>query len=281
MQLTEPQEVLPGMPFQTFHNLEELEKIKNEFKKEIAENISLDKEGIIIKADSLGSLEALLLLLRQENIKVEKAGIGKITKSDMISAQANLEANPLHAIILGFNTEEDEEAKSLSAGKIKILKDEVIYKLIENLRKFQEEKRKEIEREKLMSLASICKLKILPQYVFHNSNPAIFGVLVEAGNARQGIQLIDENGEEVGKIKAVQSEGKTIEKARAGEEVAISIPGIAFDRRLKDIEYLYSDIGEKQFRDFKDNKSFLSSDEISVLQKIAQIKRAEKVTWGV
>lgn len=281
IQLTEQQEILPGMPFQTFQNLEELEKIKKEFKKEIAENIHLDKEGIIAKADSLGSLEALLLLLRQENIKIRKAGIGRITKSDIISAQANLETNPLHAIILGFNTEEDEEAKEILNKKIKILKDEVIYKLIENLQKFQEEKRREIEREKLMSLAVICKLKILPQYVFHNSNPAIFGVLVEAGTAKQGIQLIDEKGEEIGKIKVVQSEGKTIEEAKTGQEVAISIPGIAFDRRLKEIEYLCSDIGEKQFRDFKDNKSLLSAEEISVLQKIAQIKRAKKPTWGV
>ena len=283
MQLTESINVLPGMPFQTFSDIEETKK---EFRKEISENIKLDKEGIIVKADSLGSLEALLLLLRQENIKISRAGIGSITKSDIISAQANLQSSPLNAILLGFNVDEDEEAKEFlktnnSVKDIKILKEEVVYKLIENLQDFQDKKTKEIEKQKLDSLTRICKLKILPQFVFHNSNPAIFGVGVEGGSIKQGIELIDENREKIGKIKAIQSEGKSVEQAKTGEEVATSVPGIAFDRHLKNSQFLYSDLNEYQFREFKKNKSLLSSDEISVLQEIARIKRAEKPTWGV
>jgi len=276
LQLIEQQNILSGMPFQTFKDEKEIQSLS----KEITEEIKTDKEGIIVKADSLGSLEALLILLRQENIKIRKIGIGSISKSDIISAQTNLETSPLNAVILGFNVEEDEEAKSLSAN-IKILKDDVIYKLIENLEKFREEKNKEIRREKLMKLATICKLKILPQFVFHNTNPAIFGVVVEGGTLKQRISLMDNNGEEIAKIKAVQSEGKTVEQAKTGEETAISLPGITFDRQLKDTEYLYSNINETQFREFKANKDLLSQEEISVLQEIAQIKRKQKPTWGV
>jgi len=276
LQLTEQEDVLSGMPFQTFKSEEELSQLS----KEITEGIKTDKEGIIIKADSLGSLEALMLLLRQENIKIGKAGIGNITKSDVIAAQTNLETNKLDAIIVGFNVQEDEEAREISKN-IKILKDDVIYKLIENLQKFREDKQKEIHRQKLMSLATICKLKVLPQFVFHNSNPAIFGVAVEGGSLKSGISLIDQNGEDVARIKAVQCEGKTVESAKQGEEVAISLPGITFDRQLKDTEYLYSNISEVQFRQFKEHKELLSREEISVLQEIAQIKRKEKPTWGV
>ncbi len=276
LQLTTQEEVLSGMPFQTFKTEAEIKDLA----KEVTENIKLDKEGIIVKADSLGSLEALLLLLRQESIKTSKVGIGSITKSDITTAQTNIETEPLNAIVLGFNVEEDEEAKQLSSN-IKILKDDVIYKLIENLQKFREEKTKEIKRQKLLKLATICKLKILSQYVFHNANPAIFGVKVEGGTLKQGIELINENNGEVAKIKALQSEGKSIEQAKKGEEIAISLPGITFDRQLKDIEYLFSNISEAQFREFKANKYLLSSEEISVLQEIAQIKRKEKPTWGV
>jgi translation initiation factor 5B len=279
MQLTTSEEILSGMPFQTFKNQQEIEKLS----KEVRDRIRLDKQGIIVKADSLGSLEALLLLLRQENIKVSKAGIGSINKSDIISAQANLEKNPINAIVVGFNTYLDQEAKEFSKNikQIKILEDDVIYKLIENLQEFQEQKQKQIEKEKLMSLASICKLKILHQHVFRNSSPAIFGVSVQGGTLKKRIKIINERDEEIGKIKTLQSKGSTLDKAEPGEEVAISIPNTNFERKIKDSSILYSDISERQFRQFKDNKELLSPKEISVLQEIAQIKRTEKPTWGI
>ncbi|MDP3026714.1 MAG: hypothetical protein Q8N63_03325, partial [Nanoarchaeota archaeon] len=279
MQLIEQEDVLSGMPFQTFKSESEIQDLS----KEVTENIKLDKQGIIIKADSLGSLEALILLLNQENIKVSKVGIGNITKADFISAQANFETEPLNAIIVGFNVEEDEEAKEIAktCGNIKVLKEEVIYRLIERLQEFRKETENEIKKEKLMNLASLCKLKILPQFVFHNSHPAIFGVKVEGGIARHGIELINLDGEEIGKIKALQSDGKGVEEAKKEQEIAISLPGITFDRQLKDVEFLYSNMGEAQYREFKANKSLLSQEEIKVLQEIAQIKRKKKVTWGV
>ena len=277
MQITEKAEILPGMPFIIFDdNLEEIEK---EFKKDLRE-IETDKEGIIIKAESLGSLEALLFLLRQNNIKVFKAGIGNITKQDIITAKASLKEDPLNAVILGFNVDIEDEAKGLEK-EIKVIKGEVIYELIEKLTKWQEEKRKEIEKEKLMGLGSIFKLEILHQYVFRNSKPAIFGVKVLAGKLKSNIGLFDENNEEKGKIKTIQSENKSVEEANEGQEVAISIPQANFERQLKNSKFLYPNITETQFRKFKENKNLLSSEEIAILKEIAEIKRKDNVTWGI
>ena len=61
----------------------------------------------------------------------------------------------------------------------------------------------------------------------------------------------------------------------------MSLPGIIFDRLLADIDYLYSDLSENQFRKFKENKELLRQDEIQTLQKIAEIKRKTNITWGV
>jgi len=58
MQLISSEAILPGMPFTIFKN--NLNEIKKEFKKEIGENIQTDEKGIVIKTDSLGSLEALI-----------------------------------------------------------------------------------------------------------------------------------------------------------------------------------------------------------------------------
>ncbi|MDD5699994.1 MAG: translation initiation factor IF-2 [Candidatus Nanoarchaeia archaeon] len=278
LQLIEKEEILPGMPFVEFTG--DRQEIEQMFKKEISENIKTDKNGIIAKADSLGSLEALLVLLRQSNIPVLKAGIGKINKADIISAKANLEINELDAAIAGFNVSIDEDAKSLINNKIKILTDDVVYKLIENLAEFREEKRKEMEKSRMMALAALCKIKILPQYIFRNTNPAIFGIKIEAGKLTQGLTLIDNHGERAGRIKNIQSENKSVEEATENMEVAVSIPGTNFERKLKDKEFLYSDISESQFRNFKKNKDLLSSGEISALQEIASIKRQANSEWG-
>ena len=280
MQLINSEGILPGMPFTIFKD--NLEEISKEFKKDIGEKLKTDKKGIIIKADSLGSLEALITLLKQDRIPIISSGIGKINKKDLISAETNFREDPLNAIILGFNVEEDDEVKGLiKESKIKVLKNEVIYRLIEDLIEFQKEKENEIKREKLTKLTSVCKLKILPQYVFRNSNPAVFGVLVESGKLRPGTKLIDDEGKEIAKVKNIQEQNKSVKEATKGSEIAISLPGIMFDRVLAETNNLYSNLSEKQFKQFKDNKDLLTTDEIQALQKIAQIKRKEKPTWGV
>ena len=280
MQFSYSSNILSGMPFLSYKG--DKEKVKEIFKKELTENIKTDKIGIIAKADSLGSLEALLVLLKQSNIPVLKAGIGEINKTDFASAKANLEIDKLDAIIVGFNVSANEDARELLKGNksIKILTDEVIYKLIDNVSEFREAKKREIEKIKLMSLASLCKLRILPQYVFRNTKPAIFGVRVEAGKLIPEINMIDKEREKIGRIKKIQSENHAIDEAGEGMEVAISIPGVNFERQLKDKEFMYSDISESQFKNFKKNRDLLSQSEIKLLGEIADIKRKDYAEWG-
>lgn len=278
IQLVSKENILPGMPFVIYKDNKE--EIEQKFKKEISENIKTDKHGIIAKADSLGSLEALLVLLKQQNISVVKAGIGNISKTDIISAKANLEINELDAAIVGFNVSVDEDVGAIK-GKIKILTDDVIYKLIENIVEFRESKRKEIEKQRLMGLTTLCKLKILPQYVFRNTKPAIFGVRIEAGKLISNLNLINDNVEKIGRVKNIQSENKSVPEAKENMEVAISIPGVNFERQLKHKEFLYSNISSSQFKNFKKNKDLLSSNEIKLLQEIAEIQRKIKADWGM
>ena len=265
--LTNREDVLPGMPFQKLNNnLEELKKI---FKKEISGAMQLDKNGIIVKAESLGSLDALMSLLRLGNIKIVKAGIGPIGKSDITSAKANLDIDPLDSAVLGFNVSFEED---LDFGKVKVLTGDVVYKLIEDLQMWRKKRHEEIEKARLMELATICKLEILPQYIFRNSNPAIFGVKVAGGKVRVGLPLIDDKGEEVARVKGLQHDKESVNDANDGQELAMSLPGVNFERRLKEIKYLYSDISAKQFKEFKKNKDLLSSIELRILDEIARVK---------
>ncbi len=101
----ELENVVAGMPLRSC-SANEVEKVKKEIKKEIKEVIiETDLQGIVIKADSLGSLEALIKLLKEKNITVKKASIGNISKKDISDASINYEKDPLHSVILGFNVD--------------------------------------------------------------------------------------------------------------------------------------------------------------------------------
>jgi len=279
MQLTEKEGILPGMPFEVYKD--NLDEIKERFRQQISEAIQTDNQGVIAKADSLGSLEALLTLLKQNHIPVVKASIGNINKTDIISAKANMEINEVDAVAVGFNVDLDPEAKALAKeNNIKTITDDVIYKLIENLQDWREQKRKEIEKKRLMGLAPLCKITVLHDYVFRNTKPAIFGVRVEGGKLKQGLNMISQDGEKIGKIKNIQSENKAVSEVEPGKEVAVSVPNINFERQMKDIQTLYTNIGESQFRNLKKNKDLLSSDEVKILQEIAEIKRKQNPEWG-
>jgi translation initiation factor 5B len=279
LQIISKEEILPGMPIQVISEDNPLEKIQEEFSKEISEEIQTEGYGIIAKADSLGSLQALLTLLKQANIPVLKAGIGPITKKDVYSCSAIQEEDD--KIIIGFNVQPLDEIQDLDEIKsIKIITNEIVYKLLEDLEKYKDEKRQEIERKKLSELPTIAKLKVL-DFCFRNTSPAVFGVKVEAGKLKAHERFINRDDKKIGQIKEIQHEKKSVNEIESGKEVAVSMPGVNFSRQLEVGEFLYTNLAESQFRKFKEHKNLLSSEEKSILQEIAQIKRRENVTWGI
>ena len=266
--------LVPGMPFVVLKEKEDIEKIKQEIQKEVSSSIKTDKEGIIAKADSLGSLEALLLLLRKAGFKIAKASIGNINQSDVSHAKS---FSDLNKIIVGFNIQNESKPDS----EVKIIQHEVVYHIIEDLQKYTKEKALEIERKKLLNLTWPVKIKLLKNCCFRQSKPAVFGVRVEAGILRPNVLLINENNEEIDKVKNIQAENKGISQAIQGQEVAISLPSVTYGRQIKEDDILYSSLNEQEFLKLKENKKYLNSDEISLLQEIAEIKRKTKATWGI
>lgn len=275
LQINEKDEILPGMPFQIINN--NFEEIKNNLMDDISNTIVTDDCGIYVKADSLGSLEALLVLLKQKNIKVVNASIGPINKKDVYFANSLEETE---RIILGFNVEMGEIEDLPEYKNVKILTNPVVYKLIEDFEFWKETKEKEIERRKLDELPTICKFTIL-DFVFRNSNPAVFGVVVDGGTLVKSLNFINSNDEKISSIKEIQFDKKTVQEATRGQEVAISMPGVNFERQLKVGESLFTNLGESHYRKFKEYKDLLTSDEKIVLKEIAEIKRRTQPTWGI
>jgi len=249
------------------------EEAKKEVQKEVEEVlIETDKSGIIVKADSLGSLEGLINLLKQNNIKIKKASIGEITKDDLVKAESD--KDELNQVVLGFNV---KQVKS----EIKVITSDVIYNLLDELNKFREYKKKEIEARALGSIVKPFKIKILLGYVFRQSNPAVVGVEVLGGTLKKGILLMKDNGLSLVEVKEIQNEGKSVSQAEAGKQVAVALQGVIVGRQIHEGEVLYSDISEENFRKLKKMKSFLKQDEVECLKEIVEIKRKNNSLWGV
>ena len=158
----------------------------------------------------------------------------------------------------------------------------VIYKLIEDFEKWQEEERKAQEAKKLDVLIKPCRLKMLGKgYIFRQNNPAVFGVEILQGELKSGTPLMKPDGTVLKQVKSIQFEQETIEKAEKGKQVAISVPGITIGRQLGEEELLISDIPEEDFKKLKELKQYLSKEEIELLKEIAEIKRKQNPVWGV
>src|SRR3989344_694676 len=275
MQIPSDQEILPGMPVIGTDSEKEVEEAKKELKKEVEEAIKLDKEGLVLKADSLGSLEALLFQLKKEGHHVSRAGVGNISKADLAHATS---MQPIDQVILGFNVALEEKEMQYQE-KVKVLLSPIIYKLMEELGAWKEEKEKELLKDRL-DVPMPCKLRILP-YVFRQRKPAVFGVRIEAGKLKPGMELISQDGEKVDEVKGIQHESKNINIAERGKEVAISMPKVTFGRQVKEGDILFSVLHEKEYKKLEENKKYLSGDEISVLKEILEIMRKQNKFWGI
>ncbi len=239
-------------------------------------NIKTSEEGVIIKADALGSLEALAYELEQEGIPIKKADIGDISKRDIVEA-ATIQ-NPLYRVILGFNVRVLPDAQQESE-KINIFIDRVIYQIVEDYKKWQDDKKREMEREKRMEITFPGKFRVLPEYIFRLSKPAIVGVRVLGGRIRIGQRILREDGRVVGRIKSIRNGENNVTEAIMGEEVAVAIEGVTIGRQMKADEIYYIDIPEEDAR--KLFRMELSYEDREVLEEIARIKRREKSYWGL
>jgi translation initiation factor 5B len=236
--------------------------------------IDTETEGVIVKADTLGSLEALTALLQKQGIKIKKASIGNITKKDISEAVSENETT--YRAILGFNVKEIEQDP-----KVKTILSGVIYKIIDKYQGWSEQEKKKEKETQLEELTRPVRLRIIRGCIFRQSNPCVLGVNIEAGILKTNIKLMKKDGSKLSYIKSMQQEKESKSKLESGNEVAISIPDIIADRHVKEDEILYSNLTENEFEELKRLKGLLKKEEIQVLKEIAEIKRKENPIWGV
>lgn len=272
--------VLAGLPLHVVKDMSELDGVIEEVKSERELKIDTEPVGVLIKADTVGSLEALASELKGASVPIQKADIGDISKRDVIEAQTI--KDPLLSAILGFNIDILPAAKEeILYTDLNVFTNSVIYAIINDFTAWQAQMRESIEKERFGAITLPGKVRILPDCIFRVNKPAIVGVEVLGGEIRTKSYLIGEDGTRVGILKGIQDKGENIKIAKYKDEVAISIYGPTVGRHIKENDILYVDITEKNTNIIETERyDNLSPDEIEAFEGFLEIKRKDDPFWG-
>jgi len=254
-----------------------LEELIEDTRQENEIKVELKEQGIIVRGDAIGSLEALAFEAKSAELPIRKIDIGNVTRKDVV--EASHFDDPLHKVVFAFNVKvnPDVEAALRETG-VKLFANDVIYRLLEEYQLWTVERTKEIEVEKRLEIVFPGKIIILRDHVFRASKPAIVGVRVLSGRIRPGQGLMKLDGHGVGRIKSIRSGEETLKEAIMGAEVAVSIDDATVGRQIEVEEVLMVDIPESHAREL--GKYALKPDEAEALEETAVIKRKESPFWG-
>lgn len=278
-------EALAGSPIFVVPDESKLEEYIRKVEEEIESiRVKTDNIGVVVKADTLGTLEAVVEALRRENIPVRLADVGPVSKNDVLEAIVTKNTRKEYGVIIAFNVKVLPEAEEMAVKEgIKIFRHNVIYRLIEEFSNWLKQLKEEEKRKELESLIRPGKVRILPGYIFRRSNPAIVGVEVIGGVIKPGYPLMRSDGMRLGSIMQIRDRENVLKEARVGQSVAISIRGkILIGRHVDEGDIMYTDIPREHVKIWLTKyKNELSNDEKMVLQEIIKIKRKQDPLYGL
>jgi len=275
--------VLPGSTLYVASNKEEIEKFTKLIESEMKSMfIDTETNGIILKCDTIGSLEAIIEMLRRSQVPVAKADIGPVTRRDVIEAKAIKENDRHLGIVLSFNVKVLPDAKDESEDShIKVFEDKVIYSLIDNYNAWVEEDSANEEDAIFSELVPVSKFTFLKGMVFRNNDPAVFGIRIDVGTLKQKIPFMNMKGRKVGNIHQLQLDKKTVTSAKTGDEVACSVRDVTIGRQIFEEEVYYTFPPSHQAKQLLNRFMHkLSTEEQQVLNEIVRIQREKEPVYA-
>jgi translation initiation factor 5B len=274
--------VIAGSPFFVIRN--NRDDVEARIRKEMTEiHVKLSEEGISIKADTIGALEALCKELEGKEIGVMRAEVGPVSRLDLIETETI--KHPMYRVLLSFNTsilpDAAEMLKNPLYTQVKVFEGRVIYQLIDQYVEWRDEQKRLQEKQRFEHVVMPAKIRLLPDCVFRQSNPAVVGVRVLAGKLRSDVDLIKLDGKKVGHLKTMQLRQESIREADSGLEVAISIEGATIGRQVSVGDDLYVDVPERHIKVLeREMQKALNTSTQEVLAEFTAMKRKGDPFWG-
>lgn len=256
-------------------------KLVNEEIKQI--KIATDVKGIVLKADTLGSLEAIAEILKQNDVPVRIADVGDVSKRDIVEASVVKAHEPLFGAILAFNVKvlPDAEEEAVNSDVL-VFKDQIIYNLIDNYLEWLKSKREANSEREFEKLVKPGKILVMPGFVFRRAKPAIFGVEILGGQLKPKYSLIRaEDGADIGEVQQIQDRGKALSDAKQGMQVAVSMDKPIVGRHVFEKDVLYVKITESDAKTLMEaHLDKLSDEEQAVLREYVKIMQKKMPFWG-
>ncbi|KAM6317211.1 eukaryotic translation initiation factor 5B isoform 3-T3 [Aegotheles albertisi] len=258
------EKTLAGLPLLVAYKEDEVPVLKDELIHELKQTlnaIKLEEKGVYVQASTLGSLEALLEFLKTSEVPYSGINIGPVHKKDVMKASVMLEHDPQYAVILAFDVRIERDAQEMADSLgVRIFSAEIIYHLFDAFTKYRQDYKKQKQEEFKHIAVFPCKMKILPQFIFNSRDPIVMGVVVEAGQVKQGTPMCvpSKNFVDIGIVTSIEINHKPVEVAKKGQEVCVKIepiPGESpkmYGRHFEATDILVSKISRQSIDALKD-----------------------------
>ncbi|MFB1063536.1 translation initiation factor IF-2 [Natrinema sp. H-ect4] len=276
-------DAMAGAPVRVVRD-RDLEEVVAEVQAELAD-IAVDtaEEGVVVKADTLGSLEAMADALGDAEVPIVRAEVGDVAPRD-VSVASTAEDGKQKAI-LGFNVDVLDDAEDRAEIEdVTIFTDEVIYQLIEEYEEYVEGIEKAQQDTILENITRPARFRILPDHTFRQNDPAVVGVEVNAGTVQNNANVVKFDGNEadrVGQVKGIQEQGEDVDEVRAGNRVSVAIDGPTVGRGIEEDDELWIEIPEKHAKILEQElASDIPGDELEALNMYLDKQRSRDPFWG-
>lgn len=271
--------VVSGSPFHSVHPGQDMADALVQLAEEMKPNVSLADEGLVIKADAVGSLEALAYELEAHDINIMAAGVGDVSHRDVVTAST---APTLRRAILAFNAKVLPDARrELVDSGVKLFESTVVYRLVDEYLEWYTKEKEAADAALRETVVYPGKFLLLEHHVFRQKDPAVVGVRVLAGRIFVGQKVLKPDGRVVGRIRSMRSGDDALKEAKQGDEVAVAITNVTVGRQINENDTLLVNLDERDVRNLLSGKFELTPDEEDVLHEVAKIKRrTEGHFWG-
>ena len=270
--------VVAGAPFYSASSEDEIDDALDRLTDSMKSNVKCTDEGVVIRADAIGSLEALAYELSAVNIPIVKAVVGDVSRRDVVTADPSDEE---YRAILAFNVKVHPDAKKeLHETGVKIFESDIVYRLLEDYQEWQEEIKDKQAQHLREDYAHPGKFEILEGHTFRTRDPAVVGVRVLGGRIALNQGVLRTDNSVVGRIQSLRSGDQVLKEALQGEEVAIAVNNVTVGRQISEGDVLYIEMDERAILKIREEGVKLGPIEEDIISEMQAFKKKDQPFWG-